>query len=119
MLRKLRSDKGFLEFFRSFKLPAVIIPLCLGVVLIFISGTWGGGESVKEEEDPLVELCSSVGGVGRCYAQASFDTEGEVVAVAVVCEGADNTEVRAELYRLISSFYGIGYNRISVLKISE
>ena len=118
-MRKLRSDKGFFEFPRSFKLPAVIIPLCLGVVLIFISGMWGGRESGKTEEDPLIELCSSVDGVGRCYAQASFGTEGEVVAVAVVCEGADRTEVRSELYRLISSFYGIGYNRISVLKISE
>ncbi len=118
MKQKLKSDKGFFEIFRSLKLPGVIIPLCLGVLLVFASGTQST-EKPEEKVNSLSELCSYVEGVGRCYAEASYDSEGEVLAVAIMCEGADNTEVRSELYRLISSFYGIGYNRISVLKISK
>ncbi len=116
---KLKSDKGILEFFSGIKLPLVIIPLCLGVLLILLSGMLGTAGKEEKEESSLDTLCSSVMGVGRCYTETSYDKNGEVLAVAVICEGADNAEVRSDLYRLISSFYGIGYNRISVLKISE
>ena len=118
MRLKLKSDKGFFDILKGIKLSGVIIPLCLGVLLIILSGN-SDSEKPEVKENALSELCSYVDGVGRCYAEASYDSEGEVFAVAVMCEGADNTEVRSELYRLISSFYGIGYNRISVLKISE
>lgn len=118
MKQKLKSDKGLFGVFKGVKLGGVIMPLLLGALLIILSGNLGSEKS-EEQENALSELCSYVDGVGRCYAEASYDSEGEVFAVAVMCEGADNTEVRSELYRLISSFYGIGYNRISVLKISE
>lgn len=114
----MKSGKRLSSLSESIKLPMVIIPLCLGVLLIVLAGM--GGEREKEEnKSSISELCSYVEGVGRCYAEVSYDSRGEIKAVAVMCQGADNTHVRSELYRLISSFYGIGYNRISVLKISE
>ena len=43
----------------------------------------------------------------------------DICAVAVACEGGDIVEVRSRVCELISSLYGIGYNRITVLKLSE
>ena len=70
-------------------------------------------------EAQLSELCSSIDGVGRCRVALTFGEGEEVYAVAVLCDGAENAKVRSKVCELISSLYGIGYNRISVLKISE
>ena len=97
------------------KAARIIIPLCLGVALVLLSGIVGGvDKSSAADVDQLSELCSSVDGVGRCYAQAGCTPEGDVCSVAVMCEGAENLAVRSELYRLLSSFYGIGYQQVSV-----
>lgn len=66
----------------------------------------------------IEELCSATYGVGECRVLLSYAEDGErVVAVAVVCEGADSIEVRQRLTELLSSFYGIGYNRISIERL--
>ena len=43
----------------------------------------------------------------------------EVFSVAVICEGADDVSVRARLTELITSLYGIGANRVSIVKLEK
>lgn len=95
----------------------------LAVFLIF----YDGKEAEREEstdEARLVTLISSVEGVGECEvtvvykeSQAKSDTR-EVFAVAVVCDGGDNVNVRARIVELVTTIYGIGANRVSVMKLS-
>ena len=115
----MKSDKGFVEFFRSIMTPKIAITVALGLLLLILAGLPVWQTEPSEGMSELAEICSSVGGVGRCKVMTTCDTEGEVVAVAVLCDGAESAEVRAKLSKLISSLYGIGYNRISILKISQ
>ena len=100
----------------------------LAVFLIF----FGASEKAEEEQasasDARAEieaLCSSVEGVGKCRVTVVFEPEGatggreRVYSVAVVCEGGDSIYVRARLVELITTLYGIGSNRVSVMKLQK
>lgn len=115
----MKSDNGFIEFIKSVATPKIAILVGLGLALLFLAGLPGRQSEQTEAMDELAELCSSVGGVGRCMVMTTEDAEGEITAVAVLCDGAESAEVRAKLSKLISSLYGIGYHRISILKISQ
>jgi hypothetical protein len=114
---KLKSDNKFFELLKNKKTVAILLVALSGAVLIFISGK--GEITAAPETDELTELCSSLEGVGECRTVINYGKDGEVLAVAVLCQGAEQIEVRSKLYKLISNLYGLGYNRISVLKISE
>ena len=108
-------------FFGYLKKNRALLPLVLlvavGILFIIISG-FGGEERPASEEDRLAEVCSGIEGVGRCSVVLNMK-DGEVVSCAVLCDGGDSLAVRGEIKSLVSSLYGIGYNRISVFKISE
>ena len=88
-----------------------------GILLVALSGLQGTPKEPDTSENTLLsELCSSVRGVGECEVMISYGEGGEVMAVAVICEGADSSSVRAALTDMIGSLYGIGANRISILK---
>ena len=96
----------------------------LALFLIFYSGE----DSRKAEEAStycdIVTLCSSVEGVGECRVSVVFESaeksgSEKVYSVAVICEGADNVKVRARLTELITTLYGIGANRVSIIKLSK
>lgn len=100
----------------------------LAVFLIF----FGAAEKTEEEQatasDTRAEieaLCSSVEGVGKCRVTVVFEPDGvtgdeeRVYSVAVVCEGGDSIYVRARLIELITTLYGIGSNRVSVMKLQK
>lgn len=107
-----------------------ISALALGLGLLILIFAGGGesdsdtGASAEEQiEARLEELCSSIDGVGRCRVMVScvYEYQGygrepslQVVSVAIVCRGADRTEVRQALTELIRSLYGLGSNRISI-----
>ena len=114
----MKSDKSFREFFRSSSSFSVLITVLLIGILLIVVSTFGNGSVEKSEEDILSEICASVEGAGRCRAVITY-TEGkdEIFAVAVLCEGADSVFVRERLDKLITSLYGIGSNRIAILKI--
>ena len=116
---KLSSDSGIGDFLKKKKPLGVLLAAIAGAVLIFLSGRGGERASETGTKTELYELCSAVEGVGRCETVVNYSQEGDVYSVAVLCEGADDIEVRSALFGLISRFYGIGYNRISVLKISQ
>ena len=49
----------------------------------------------------------------------NYNEDGDVFGVIILCEGAESVTVRERLSDLLSSLYGIGANRISILKIRE
>lgn len=119
----MKSDKSFFVFLRArpgfLKIFAILM---LGVLLIvFSSGTHSCRMASDIEEGGLEqeisEACSSLESVGRCRVMVTYTEEGEVFAVAVLCEGAEKDSVRADVVRLCTSLFGIGANRVSVLKI--
>ena len=105
------------------------ILLALGIILLL----FGAASEEKsdagiqyEEEIRLTELCRRVKGVGDCYVMIGYTTERvgdyssssekRVSSVTVLCDGADSTRVKGELVELITSLYGIGSNRVTVLR---
>ena len=114
-------DKKFLRYLRDKKdISKIAIALALGLILIFI-----GGRSKEETvskvglEERIADACSGVAGVGECdvFVYSSSGTEdGVVESVIVVCEGGDSLEVRYKLTDMLSSFLGIGTNRIKIEK---
>lgn len=119
----MKSDKSFFDFLGSRSgLFRVALILLAGIVLILISSGFRGssegevsGEVSLEEE--VAEACSSIESVGRCRVMITYGEEGEVFAVAVLCEGAGSDRVRSDVVQLCTSLFGIGANRVSVLKI--
>lgn len=126
----------------------VLFIVCAAIVgVVFIAFSFGGGresdtepnaESLAEYkatlEGELESACSSIRGVGRCevivtFARGAENTykgtslieskPPEVMGVSVICQGADSDDVRACITGMMSSLFGIGANRVSVMKLSE
>ena len=49
----------------------------------------------------------------------TYSGDGEVYAVAVLCDGAESALVRERLTSLVCSLFGVGANRVEILKIKE
>ena len=110
--------RGFISSLSEGGRLFVLLPLLLlGVALIFFSR----GIETKEASlsDELISLCSEIEGVGECRAMLTTDDDGNVVSAAILCEGADSVKVRAELTEMVAELFGIGNNRITVLKLSK
>ena len=121
---KLKSGKSLGELFsfseKSLKIGIVII---LGLVLILI-GSFDAEEkkTTLSEEEKIAEICSMMEGVGKCKAMITYsgsEREKEVFAVLLLCEGAESTNVRAELTEAICAIYGIGANRVEIFSLNE
>ena len=113
--KKIFSFLGHLGGKRLILLSAV---LTLGLLLLLI----GGRESVSTEpslEETVAELCSGIDGVGECRVMLTLNEDGGVASAAVICEGGGSVEVRAAVSELISRLFGIGKNRISVLRMAK
>ncbi len=138
----------FIGFIKERKNFVLLIAALVGVALIFaaVMGTQStsdarsdGGALTLDEykrtlEDELSSLCSRVSGAGKCIVSVSF-SEGErleykgsslvgrqpprVAGVTVLASGGGNDYVKREISELISALFGIGHNRICVLKLSS
>ena len=93
----------------------LLLPI-LALSLLLIGGTGQKTEAPKDLEERTAELCSQVSGVGECRVMITYRDD-EVFAVAVLCDGADNIEVKHNLTSLISSLYGIGAHRVEILSL--
>ena len=113
---KFPFDKSFFEFLRTKRAsPMLLLPI-LALSLLFLGGTGQKTEAPKDLEEKTAELCSQVSGVGECRVMITYRDD-EVFAVAVLCDGADNIEVKHNLTSLISSLYGIGAHRVEILSL--
>lgn len=146
MIKGRLFSEGFISFVKQRKNLMLILIAALGVGLVAASLFTGGAktdtkntaDSLEEYrlnlEGELAELCSAVYGVGRCRVRVSFSSgfryeykgsalteklPPEIDGVTVLCDGADSSEVRKEISSLISALYGIGHNRVCVLKLSS
>ena len=119
----MNSDKpfsGFLSGLRGGGRLAILLALLLVGVGMILLGR--GGEAEKNSatlSEELAELCSMVEGVGECRVMLTESEGGEVVSVAILCDGGDRVEVRAALTDVISELFGIGTNRISIHKLAK
>lgn len=115
-------DKNFKRYLKDKKSVVLIaIALALGLILIFIgSYDKGGDAAVPDIEERLSAACAAVSGVGECEVMIYFtegdEKSGSVESVIVICEGADSVDVRLRLTEMISSFFGIGTNRVRIEK---
>ena len=121
----MRSDKDFITFFkevmRGKRLALFLFAAIFALLLIFYGGK-NETEDVRADgvESTVGELCASVDGVGECIVTVVYEDGGDrVYSVAVVCEGADDIRVRAGLTRLITKLYGIGANRVGIMKLKK
>ena len=113
---KFPSDNSFFEFLKTKRAsPMLLLPI-LALSLLLIGGTGQKTEAPTGIEERTAELCSQVSGVGECRVMITYRDE-EVFAVAVLCDGADNIEVKHNLTSLISSLYGIGAHRVEILSL--
>ena len=113
---KFPFDKSFFEFLRTKRAsPMLLLPI-LALSLLLLGGTGQKTEAPKDLEEKTAELCSQVSGVGECRVMITYRDD-EVFAVAVLCDGADNIEVKNNLKSLISSLYGIGAHRVEILSL--
>ena len=113
---KFPFDKSFFEFLRTKRAsPMLLLPI-LALSLLLLGGTGQKTEAPKDLEERTAELCSQVSGVGECRVMITYRDD-EVFAVAVLCDGADNIEVKHNLTSLISSLYGIGAHRVEILSL--
>lgn len=122
---KLKSDSPFSHFLSSDKrLLLVGIALFLGAMLIFFGSNSpsGSDENQSTSESSIAELCEMTEGVGECRVHITYreiDGEQSVYAVAIICEGAESVAVRQRLTSLVCSLYGIGANRVEILKMKK
>jgi hypothetical protein len=118
------SSDSIGDYLRSGGYKRILI-LVLAVALLISAGligreaTEGDTPSAPTDEEKLSEICSQIEGVGRCRVTLVYPKDGEVYSAAVVCDGADDTRVRARLTDILTTLLGIGSNRISILKFNE
>lgn len=116
----MKSDFDFLTFIKKQDKKTIFFfaaLLLFALILIFSSG----GEATKAEPDEaeeLAELCSSISEVGECRVKISY-RDGEVFAVAILCEGAESPRVQKKLTELVCSMYGIGSNRVTIQPLAK
>ena len=105
----------------------IIALLSLGLILLFFSSSGKTGDETTDEgiEERISALCSGVAGVGDCSVMVYYEpgesrTDKEKIeSVIVICEGADSVEVRMRLTDMLSSFFGIGSNRVKIEKMKS
>ena len=102
MLRKLEA----------YKYPLLI--LLLGVMLLLLPGGIRSptAEAAAGERDAFSELVSRAEGVGDCAA--ALTEHGAVI----VCEGAEDPQVRLALLQAVRSYTGLASDRITILKMA-
>lgn len=139
-------SNNFFTFIKVNKnLKKALVMIAVGIILIFISSSFGNSEKKSAEgitldeykirlESEIASICSDVSGVGKCRVIITLE-RGEqnvykgssvietkppkVLGVSVVCRGADSDYVRAELTDMLTALFDIGSNRVAILKLNS
>lgn len=111
------------------KLLPIIAAMILGLLLIIFGGkigelfgsqgreTFGAYSAVYETdyESKIRNLCEKVNGVSNVTVVVSTDEKGKMITgVAIVCDGGNDAATQNELFTLISTACGIGFEKIYV-----
>ncbi len=103
--------KNLLKQLDKFKYPLLV--LLIGILLMLLPGSVRSPTRDEAESDRFGRLLSQVEGVGK--SDLLISEEG----IVVVCEGAENAQVRLHLLQAIRSYTGFGSDRITILKMEE
>ena len=119
---QLNLDKRITRIFENKgKALQIAFIAVLALILILIGSV--GGENKEETgenlESKVAQMCSMTEGVGDCSVMITYTSEGEVYAVAVLCDGAESVVVREKITSLMCSLFGVGANRVEILKIKK
>lgn len=113
------NSGGFFGYLRGKWGVLVVLSIVIGILLLTFGSLTGSGGWKKDEKIDIAEMCSLIEGVGECYALVLYTEGGEPESVAVVCEGGDSVSVRYRLTEMLSSYLGIGANRISIESLKK
>ena len=106
----LNEGKSVLSKLEKYKYPLIMLVFGLGLLML-------PGNSVKDDSltgDTLLQqvlTCSS--GVGKAQVISSEN------GVVIVCQGAENAQVRLDIIRAVGSYTGFGSDKITILKMAE
>ncbi len=118
----MKLDKSVRDFWRiNGKRTPLLIAGLLAALLILLGSVGFGerGSGGEELEERVAEMCALTDGVGECRVMITYTRDSEVYAVAVLCEGADSALVRDKLTSMMCALFGVGANRVEILKIKE
>lgn len=107
----MEAWKALLKRLENYKIPLLI--LALGVIFMLLPGGIRSPTEKTQEESSFPELISRIDGVGRSCLALSEQ------GVVVVCEGADEAEVRYSLLQAIRSYTGFTSERVTILKMTD
>lgn len=140
---RLKSENAFLSFIKGRirgRRALVIALIALAFFALLLFGTEVGDEAELGDdyagilESRLEKLLSDTDGVGKCEVMITIESgerkvyEGsreiatlppKVLAVTVLCEGADSVSVVREITEAISAMFDIGTHRVRVMKINS
>ena len=107
----MMKAKEILHKLDAYKYPLLI--LLLGVMLLLLPGGIRSPTSgTAVEGDAFSQLLKCAEGVGDC---AAVLTEHGAV---IVCEGAEDPQVRLSLLQAVRSYTGFASDRITILKMA-
>lgn len=96
----------------KYKYPAII--LLIGIMFIIMpAGTKSAEPELKGEAELLKEILSKSEGIGR------LDVIMSDKGVVVVCDGANDANVRLNIIRAVSSYTGFTSDKISILRMAD
>lgn len=116
MIQKLASQKWFVPLI-LFLLLVISVP-SLNLVKVKTTET-----SIEQQVEAL---CNSVSGVSNAKVMISYtpqktngfmgtqDVEGTVQAIAVVCTGGENPDIRLTLHEILETLFQLSSTRITI-----
>ena len=107
----MHDSKAILAKLEKFKYPLLVLMIGL-LILLLPTGASGKAETATGDER-MEDLLSGTENIGRTMV---LTTEHGVV---VICQGADDPQVRLDIIRAIGSYTGFGSDKITVLKMAE
>ena len=117
---KAEVNTSFGQFFS--KNRYLLLLLLTGIILIMLPGGAEKTENTSTEEElRLLGMLKNLEGVGEVYVLLAEENihNGGFAGAIVVCQGADNAEVRLRIVEAVSAYTGLGSNRIMVLKMKN
>ena len=105
------EGKKLLETLDRLKFP--LLALLLGLGILLLPGKTGQPAAAADENLLLEQTLACTRGVGRVRVIVSEK------GVVIVCQGADDAQVRLEIIQAIGSYTGFTSDRITVLKMAE
>lgn len=106
------------EIFKIVMIAVAALALLFACYKVFDSEDAGNtAYSYTSEELRLVNLLSDIEGVGK--VSVAIHTQEEETCVVIVCDGADNMLVRADILRAAALATGASTSNILIYKMSE